>query len=132
MVSDALAGNQTITDEVMQRCVNSAPGGGPWCILANNALSPVSATTGRSAPVYAEMNTLWSANSSETPIAFQMDGPNNATYCAAIGIAVSHHAQSVEVWPAIGAQPGFTTVPTATLVAWSNALQTGTAPTCTP
>ena len=126
-----LAGNQTITDEVMQRCVNSAPAGGPWCILANNALSPVSATTGRSAPVYAEMNALWSANSSETPIAFQMDGPNNATYCAAINVAVSHHAQSVELWPASGAQPGFTTVPTTTLVAWSNALLTGTPPTCT-
>jgi hypothetical protein len=78
------------------------------------------------------MNTLLSANPSGTPIAFQMDGPNNATYCAAIGVAVSHHAQSVELWPASGAQPGFTTVPTTTLVAWSNALQTGTAPTCTP
>ena len=95
----------------MQRCVNSAPAGGPWCILANNALSPVSATTGRSAPVYAEMNALWSANSSETPIAFQMDGPNNATYSAAINVAVSHHAQSVELWPPSGAQPGLPPCP---------------------
>ncbi len=127
-----LAGSQTVTDEVMQRCVSSAAAGGPWCVLANNALSSVSATTGRSAPVYAEMNTLWTANSSGTPIAFQMDGPNNATYCAAIGVAVSYHAQSVELWPAVPGQPGFTTVPTTTLVAWSNALRNGTPPTCTP
>ena len=125
-----LAGNQTITDEVMQRCTTSHAAGGPTCILANNALSPVSATTGGSAPTYAEINLLWGANDSTGPIAFQMDGPDNATYCAAIGVAVSYHAQSVELWPASPGQPGFTTVPTSTLVAWSDALRTGTAPTC--
>jgi hypothetical protein len=125
-----LAGNQTITTEVMQRCATSAATGGPTCLLANNDLSPVSATTGGSAPTYAEMNNLWSANLSTTPIAFQMDGPNNATYCAAIGVAVSYHAQSVELWPAVPGQPGFTTVPTATLIAWSNALRTSVSPVC--
>jgi hypothetical protein len=125
-----LAGDQTITDEVMQRCATSGAAGGPTCVLANNALNPVSATTGRSAPTYAEMNLLWVANRSTTPIAFQMDGPDNATYCAAIGVAVSYHAQSVELWPAVPGQPGFTAVPTATLVAWSNALRTGVLPTC--
>ena len=114
-----LAGNQAITTEVMQRCATSAAAGGPTCILANNDLSPVSATTGGSAPTYAEMTNLWSANPSPTPVAFQMDGPNNATYCSAIGVAAHYHAQSVELWPAVSGQPGFTTVPTETLVAWA-------------
>jgi len=125
-----LAGDQTITDEVMQRCATSQAAGGPTCILANNALSPVSATTGGSAPTYAEINLLWTANDSTNPVAFQMDGPNNATYCAAIGVAVSYHAQSVELWPATSGQPGFTTVPTPTLVAWGDALRSGSSPTC--
>ena len=125
-----LTGDQAITTEVMQRCATSAAAGGPLCILANNALSPVSATTGGSAPTYAELNNLWSANASTTPIAFQMDGPNSATYCAAVGVAVTHHAKSVELWPAAPGQAGFTTVPTATLIAWSSALQTGVPPTC--
>jgi hypothetical protein len=114
----------------MQRCATSADTGGPTCILANNALNPVSATTGRSAPTYAEMNLLWTANQSSAPIAFQMDGPDASTYCAAIGVAVSHHARSVELWPASPGQPGFTAVPTSTLVAWSAALRTGTPPAC--
>lgn len=76
------------------------------------------------------MNTLWSANPTGTPIAFQMNGPDNTTYCTAIGVAVSYHAQSVELWPATPGQSGFTTVPTSTLVEWSNALQTGTSPSC--
>ena len=125
-----LLGDQSITTEVMQRCAASAATGGPSCILANNDLSPVSATTGRSAPVYAEMSTLWSAGGSKSPIALQMDGPSSATYCAAIGVAVSYHAESVELWPATAGQPGFTTVPTATLSAWSNALRNGTPPDC--
>ena len=125
-----LLGDQTITTEVMQRCAKSAATGGPSCILANNDLSPISATTGGSAPVYTEMSTLWSASGSKTPIALQMDGPSSATYCAAIGVAVSYHAESVELWPAAPGQPGFTTVPTATLSALSNALRSGIPPGC--
>lgn len=125
-----LSGSMTVTDEVMQRCASSSASGGPWCILANNDLSPVSATTGRSAPVYAQMDSIWAAAPSGTSIALQMDGPDNATYCAAIGVAVAHHAQSVELWPATGSQPGFTSVPTGTLTAWDNSLRQGTAPTC--
>ena len=125
-----LLGDQTITTEVMQRCAASAAIGGPSCILANNDLSPVSATTGGSAPTYAEMSTLWSANGSTTDIALQMDGPDSATYCAAVGVAVSYHAESVELWPATSGEPGFTTVPTATLIAWSNALRNSIPPAC--
>ncbi len=125
-----MSGSMTVTDEVMHRCASSSASGGPRCVLANNALSPVSATTGRTAPVYAELDAIWSAAPTGTSIAFQMDGPDNATYCAAVGVAVAHHAQSVELWPATFSQPGFTSVPTATLVAWANALRQGTAPIC--
>jgi len=125
-----LPGDPAITTEVMQRCANSTTSGGPWCILANNALSPTSATTDRSAPVYAEMSTLSNSNPTATPIALQMNGPDNSTYCAAIGVAVNHRAQSVELWPAVPGQPGFITVPLVTLEAWSSALKTGIPPTC--
>ncbi len=125
-----MGGSMTVTDEVMQRCASSGASGGPMCILANNALSPVSATTSRSAPVYTQMDTIWSAAPAATPIAFQMNGPNSATYCAAIAVAAAHHAESVELWPTAGNQPGFTTVPTATLIGWDNALRNDTAPTC--
>ncbi|MBW4043294.1 MAG: hypothetical protein HIU86_14445 [Acidobacteria bacterium] len=123
-------GGMTVTDEVMQRCASSSASGGPLCILANNALSPLSATSARSAPVYARMDAIWSAAPTTTPIAFQMNGPNTATYCAALAVAVAHHAQSVEVWPSAGTQPGFTTVPTATLKGWDDAVRHGAAPAC--
>ena len=125
-----LSGSMTVTDEVMQRCASSSASGGPRCILANNALSPVSASTGRSAPVYAQMNSIWSAAPTATSIAFQMDGPDSATYCAALAVAVAHHAGSVELWPSTGDQPGYTSEPTATLAGWDNALRLGEAPAC--
>jgi hypothetical protein len=59
-----------------------------------------------------------------------MDGPNGATYCAAIAVAVAHHAKSVELWPSTGSQFGFTSEPTATLVAWDIPLRHGKVPTC--
>jgi hypothetical protein len=125
-----LAGDQTSTTEVMQRCAASATAGGPWCVLANNALSPLADTTGRSAPTYAEMEALWSASPKSTPIAFQMNGPNAATYCGAIAVAVAHHAQSVEMWPAAGGQAGYTGVSTTTLQSWSQDLRAGVDPAC--
>jgi hypothetical protein len=126
-----LDGSEAITDEVMARCVNSIVRGGPRCILANNALNPVSATTGRSAPVYAEIDALRAARPGSTT-AFQMNGPNSTTYCLAIAVAVNHDAQSVELWPATLGYRGFTAVPTATLMAWRNALRTGAKPNCAP
>lgn len=88
------------------------------------------ATTGRTAPVYAQMNWAWSAALGATSIAFQMNGPDNSTYCSSIDVAVAHHAQSVELWPASGRQPGFTSVAHATLVAWDTALRRGSTLTC--
>ena len=66
------------------------------------------------------MDSIWSAAPKATSIAFQMDGPESATYCGAISVAIAHHAKSVELWPSTGSQPGFTSVPTATLLAWED------------
>ena len=99
-------GDPAITTEVMGRCARSQRGGGPWCILGNNALSPDSATTGRVAPVYEEINGLWSADATRTPVSFQMNGPQPSTYCDAMVVAVEHHAQSVELWPRTGPVAG--------------------------
>ncbi len=125
-------GDPAITTEVMSRCSDSKARGGPWCILGNNALSPDSATTQRVASVYAEINTLWSANPTATPVSFQMNGPQPSTYCEAMVVAVEHHAQSVELWPKTGPTAGgFTAFPSSTLLAWDSALRSGRPPTCT-
>ena len=95
-------------------------------------MSPDSATTERVAPVYVEINSLWSADTRRTPVAFQMNGPQPSTYCEAMIIAVEHHAQSVELWPRTGpGAGGFAAVPSSTLVAWDKALRTGRPPVCT-
>ena len=125
-------GDPGITTELMSRCAQSQEGGGPWCILGNNALSPDSATTERVAPVYVEINSLWSADTRRTPVAFQMNGPQPSTYCEAMIIAVEHHAQSVELWPRTGpGAGGFAAVPSSRLVARDKALRTGRPPVCT-
>jgi hypothetical protein len=125
-------GDPAITTEVMGRCARSKDGGGPWCILGNNALSPDSATTGRVAPVYEEINRLWSADTMRPPVSFQMNGPQPSTYCEAMVVAVDHHAQSVELWPRTGPTAGgFAALPSSMLLAWDAALRTGRPPTCT-
>jgi hypothetical protein len=118
-------GDPAITTEVMGRCAHSEGGGGPWCILGNNALSPDSATTQRVAPVYAEINGLWSADPTSTPVSFQMNAPTPSVQCAALDVAVSHHALSVELWP-----QGIAGETPSTLRTWSTDLVTGAQPIC--
>jgi hypothetical protein len=118
-------GDPAITSEVMARCAHSEAGGGPWCILGNNALSPDSATTQRVAPVYAEINSLWSADPTSTPVSFQMNSPTPSVQCAALDVAISHHALSVELWP-----QGIAGETSNTLSTWSTNLVTGAQPIC--
>jgi hypothetical protein len=118
-------GDLAITTEVMGRCAHSEVGGGPWCILGNNALSSDSATTQRVAAVYAEINTLWTANPTGTPISFQMNSPTASIQCGALDVAVSHHALSVELWP-----QGITEETPSTLDTWNANLAAGLQPTC--
>jgi hypothetical protein len=109
----------------MARCAHSEAGGGPWCILGNNALSPDSATTQRVTPVYAEINSLWSADPTSTPVSFQMNSPTPSVQCAALDVAISHHALSVELWP-----QGIAGETSNTLSTWSTNLVTGAQPIC--
>ena len=117
--------DDSVTDEVMQRCASSASSGGPWCILGNNAISSPATQPAGSLAVYAEMDTLWQANQSGTPISFQMNSPTASVQCGALDAAVSHHALSVELWPT-----GITGETTSTLMTWNTDLATGVQPTC--
>lgn len=118
----------TTTAEVMQRCAGSLAAGGPWCILGNNALDGTKSGTF----VYSEINTLFAADPKNTAVAFQMNSPapTGTSACQAVAVAVSEHAGSIEFWPPIGQQPGFTGESPATLQAWGHDLVLGTTPAC--
>ena len=121
--------DDSVTAEVMQRCADSLASGGPWCILGNNALD--SSQTGSF--VYNEINNLYTADPSNSAVAFQMNSPattGNAA-CQAVAVAVAEHANSIEFWPKTGLNLGFTGDTPATLKSWSQDLLLGTAPTCT-
>ena len=117
--------DDSVTDEVMARCTNSAASGGPWCILGNNAISSPDSQKAGSLAVYSEMDSLWQADQTGTPISFQMASPTASVQCAALDAAVSHHALSVELWPA-----GITAESPHILATWSVDLLAGTSPTC--
>lgn len=112
----------SFTDQVMQSCAGSRARGGPTCVLGNNALSSAAAT-GRSAPVYSQINTLWQEAPGHVGVYFQTVGAG--VDCGAIAVAVSHHASGVELWPPNHRLPGFGAIPPATLAQWDTALRTG-------
>ena len=72
----------------------------------------------------------WTKQPSETPVDLQTVSPDQLDLCAAIGVAIAHHAQSVEVWPDTGAVPGFSGLPQSTLTTLAEALATGRSPSC--
>jgi Beta-galactosidase len=117
--------DDSVTDEVMQRCASSVSSGGPWCILGNNAVSSPATQPAGSLAVYSEMDTLWGADQTGTPISFQMNSPTASVQCAALDVAVSHHALSVELWPL-----GITGESASTLSTWNTDLTLGVQPTC--
>jgi hypothetical protein len=123
---NSVVGDTTIAPDIIDRCATSAVTGGPLCVLANNALDAgVDASGSRLAPIYAAIEAAWQAHMNSTSVAFQMNSPSTATWCGAIGVAVSEHARSVELWP-----QGYGSLTTATLVSWSQALGSGVPPTC--
>jgi hypothetical protein len=121
----------SVTKTVMARCANLLSQTGRSCILSNHGLQTGSATTSRSAVLYAEINTLY-ARHHGTPVDFQTLSPNTFGGCAAIQLAVRHHAQSVELWPPAprGGFHGYRAFSAPALVSWSRALQTHTGPRC--
>jgi hypothetical protein len=117
----------SVTIDVMEACARSRAHGGPECVLGNNALSDLAAT-GRSAAVYAEIDTLWQATPAHVGVTFQTVGA--AVDCAGIELAVDHHATSVEVWPPNHHYQGFTAVPAGVLRQWDDALRHTTGLSC--
>ncbi len=126
--ADSFSSDTTITNTVMTDCAQSYTDGGPVCVLSNHGLDPDATEPSKSdSDIYSEIDTLWSDDPTGTPVDFQADTP--AEGCPAITVAVSHHAQSVELWPADG-YPGYSAYSEATLDGWDMALIDGTAPAC--
>ncbi len=129
--TDRYTGDSAVTNEVMTRCAQSQDNGGRLCILSNHTLSEAStASSSVVAPVYAEIDALWTKNPSRTPVDLQTVSPSQLDLCPAISVAIAHHAQSVEVWPETGASPGFASLSPATLSTLDRALVTQKSPTC--
>jgi hypothetical protein len=117
----------SFTDQVMQGCADSRSNGGPTCVLGNNALSSAAAT-GRSAPVYAQIDTLWQQTPGHVGVYFQTVGAG--VDGGSIEVAVSHHASGVELWPPNRGYTGFAAIPSTTLSQWNAALRTGSNLSC--
>jgi hypothetical protein len=56
--------------------------------------------------------------------------PDTFGDCAAINVAVAHHGQSGEPWPASAVFAGYTAYPTSTLDNWARALRDRHPPSC--
>ena len=126
----------SVTEQIMKQCADLRHSAGRSCILANHALDASSASTDRSAPVYAEIDKLFTADhgtrdGSRVPVDFQTNSPDTFGGCEAIALAIHHHAQSMELWAPSNAFAGFTAFSTSTLRGWDRDLQRGMAPRCT-
>jgi hypothetical protein len=116
----------TFTNHVMAMCANLRRTTGRTCILSNHAFTATAPTISRSAPVYAEMSALYAQH--PTLVDLQTGPPDNFGGCQAINVAISYHAQSLELWPR-AANPksfkGFSAYPKAELQSWAQALRAG-------
>jgi hypothetical protein len=125
----------SVTEQIMKQCADLSQSTGRSCILANHALDATSASTDRSAPVYAEIDTLFTADhgtrdGSRVPVDFQTNSPDTFGGCEAIALAVRHHAQSLELWPPAKGFAGFSAFSPGTLRGWDRDLEHGRAPSC--
>jgi len=117
------------TQTVVSQCAQTVVTGElPLCILDNHGLTD--SVTTQQASLYASISAAWQLYDGAVPVDFQTIGPNGFNLCTAIGIAVGHHAQSVEVWPPGPRYSGFDEYTPAQLTAWNQALTAGTAPAC--
>jgi hypothetical protein len=117
----------SITSEVMSQCASLLSTSGRACVLSNHALRR-SAASSPAAPVYSEIDKLYSRHRSSTTVDFQTFDQHSS--CPAIGVAVKHHALSVELWPPTAHFRGYAAQSPATLFSWSRALRRGQAPSC--
>ncbi|HEY5334816.1 MAG TPA: hypothetical protein VIJ71_02205 [Mycobacteriales bacterium] len=70
---------------VLTRCAQATV---PRCIVGINNLSPT-APTGRAGQTYSTIDSLWTTSHGHAAVSFQMNGPDPATYCASIAVAVA-------------------------------------------
>ncbi len=130
------AADPSFTYRVMARCADLRRTDGRSCILSNHALQSSVATSSRSAPVYAEIDTLHAEHPGSTPVDFQTFSPDTFGGCAAIDVAIAHHAGSVELWPPgpiLHGSPifaGFAGFPESELARWARALTRGSRLRC--
>jgi hypothetical protein len=118
--------------QIATECATSSTHGGPACVIDNHGLRDSSATSPGSSWLFALVDQLWREHPTTTQVAFQAYSPNTGD-CAAVAVAVTHHARSVELWapsPLGSGFQGFRSVPTATLVGWDRALRSGRPPVC--
>ena len=118
-----------VTQAIVTQCAETAVTGQlPLCILDNHGLTDT-VTTGQTT-LYASFDAAWQSYDGAVPVDFQTLSPNGIDLCAAVAIAVAHHAESVELWPPGTGFSGFDQYTPAQLTAWSQALRTDTTPTC--
>ncbi len=119
--------------QIATRCATSSARGGPECIIDNHGLRDASASSPGSSWLFALVDQLDQQHPSTTQVGLQAFSPTEGEDCAAMVVAVSHHARSVELWapsPLPAGFQGFRAVPFAALAAWNRALQSGEPPTC--
>ena len=125
----------SVTEEIMKQCADLRQSAGRSCVLANHALNTTAASTGRGAPVYAEIDKLFTddhgtRDGSRVPVDFQTTSPDTFGGCQAIALAIQHHAQSLELWPPSAEFKGFSAFTARTLRGWDRDLARERAPRC--
>jgi len=119
--------------QIASECASSSARGGPECIIDNHGLRDTSASSPGSSWLFALMDQLWQQHPATTEVALQAFSPTAGEDCAAVAVAVTHHARSVELWapsPVPSGFQGFRSVPLASLTAWNRSLRSGTPPAC--
>ncbi len=112
------------SDEILTRCATLRSQAHRGCILSNHALTAESGSpTSRQASVYTTIQNLWKREHGKIAVDFQTNSPGHFGGCQAIDIAVAHHAESVELWPASPIFKGFSAYTPSTLSRWARALR---------
>lgn len=120
----------SFTDMVMSQCARLSARTNQTCILSNHALDTDAASTSASAPVYAEMDALYTGHRRSTQVDFQTDSPDSFGGCQAIDVAVAHHGHSLELWPPSRFFQGYSAFSPSELAQWASAVRHGHRLTC--
>jgi hypothetical protein len=112
----------------MSECASSEITGDlPLCILDNHGLQDSVST--QQALLYSDIASLWQQFDHDVPVDFQTFSPN-VDLCQTIGVGISYHAQSIEVWPPGPGSLGFQQYSPAQLTAWDQDLNEQSQPQC--